>query len=338
MNGRKLKNVFVVNAMNQKIVNIYESLTAVPLQLKPFELLADSPGKSNYPQSMYLKNFTETIGGVSFEMIAVKGGKFQMGMDGEKREGPKHSVVVDDFYMSSTEVTIEMFGQFVADANYVTDAENGNICEVNAYNSWDYTRHLNWRNSQPEKGQHNQFNKLPVVFVSWNDALAFCNWLNRKTNKKYRLPTEAEWEYAAGGGEQNRTYYAGTDSEIELQKFFFPDTCVIIRVEDEDEDGALVKQYLRCFSNHTYPVKSKMTNQLGFFHLQANVQEWCSDWFDEHYYQISPYKNPQGPATGFLRVVRGGDFLTPSLPVWSRIGVVPKECSNTIGFRLVSTP
>ncbi|MCL2302764.1 MAG: SUMF1/EgtB/PvdO family nonheme iron enzyme [Lentimicrobiaceae bacterium] len=151
---------------------------------------------------------------------------------------------------------------------------------------------------------------LPVYLVSWHDVQTFITRLNSFTGKNYRLPTEAEWEYAArGGNKTNRYQYSGSNNLDEVAWY---------------SGNSLTK---------LHPVGSKKANELGLYDMSGNVWEWCNDWWG--LYTDAPQTNPTGPATGTFRIIRGGSYLDPerySLVVW-RSGILPNR-TNIVGFRL----
>jgi formylglycine-generating enzyme required for sulfatase activity len=199
-----------------------------------------------------------TVGSVTFKMVPVKGGTFEMGAtkeqlgDAQKEEKPAHSVTLSDYYIGETEVSQAL-----------------------------------WREVMNNNPSAYKGNDLPVCNVSWNDCQEFIQKLNEKTGKSFRLPTEAEWEYAARGGAESRGYlYSGSNEVLS----------VAWHNRDSNRDR----------HNGPYSIKSKDPNELGIYDMSGNVNEWCSDWFGP--YTSEPQTNPQGPATGKEHVYRGGSW------------------------------
>ncbi len=198
---------------------------------------------------------TFTVGGVTFKMIPVSGGTFMMGArDGEPSAGsyekPLHQVTLSSFSIGETEVTQALW------------------LAVMGTNPSYFTGDLN----------------RPVEKVSWNDCQTFITKLNQMTGGNFRLPTEAEWEFAARGGNQSVGYiYAGSDTPDDVAWF-------------NENSGST-----------THPVAQKQANELGLYDMSGNVSEWCSDWYDDNYYSVSPSENPTGPESGYQRVSRGGN-------------------------------
>lgn len=140
-------------------------------------------------------------------MIFIKGGCYEMGDtfgDGSSEEKPVHTVCVDDFYMGRYEVTVGEFRKFADETGYKTEAEKGDGCFYWTGKNWEKDKSKSWRNPG-----FSQTGKHPVVCVSWNDAIEYANWMGKKAGKTYRLPTEAEWEYAARSGGKNNKYSWG---------------------------------------------------------------------------------------------------------------------------------
>ena len=206
-------------------------------------------------ETEYAEKTPFTVNGVSFNMIAVKGGTFTMGATSEQGddaysyEKPTHQVTLSDYCIGETEVTQELWQA------------------VMGSNPSNFTGNL----------------QRPVEKVSWNDCQEFIKKLNQLTGKTFRLPTEAEWEYAARGGSQSKGYkYAGSNT-----------------IGD-------VAWYTSNSSSTTHPVKQKQANELGLYDMSGNVWEWCQDWYDS--YSSTPQTNPAGPSSGSNRVNRGGSW------------------------------
>lgn len=218
------------------------------------------------------------------QLVRIPGGRFPMGSpegSGEDEERPVHQVGIRDFYLGATEVTQAQW-QAIMGANPAAFAG----CDA-----------------------------CPVESVSWVDAQAFLKALGAKTGVAARLPTEAEWEYAAGGG-ATRTVWAGSSDEGQLGDFAW-------------FSGNAEKK--------THPAGTKKPNALGLFDMSGNVWEWCQDWHDLKYYASSPAENPAGPARGNARILRGGSFVNSDqgVRVAIRHRVNPEMKSiNLNGFRI----
>ena len=280
-------------------------------------------------------------GDSSYEnMVLIPGGSFEMGGDNDQAaddEFPKHKVTIAPFYMDITEVTNAQFQKFVEATRYITTAErkpdweelkktvppgtpkpadsllvaaslvfkpsNGPV-DLNDYSKWwSWVNGANWKHPQGPGSSIKGKENYPVVHVSWDDAMAYCKWAGK------RLPTEAEWEFAARGGRINQIYPWGNEPvnqgkpKTNSWEGTFP-------YYNEQRDG-----YLKYA-----PVKMFSCNNYGLFDMAGNVWEWCSDWYSHDYYKtlektysynpIGPNKSydPQDPYTP-KRVLRGGSFL-----------------------------
>jgi formylglycine-generating enzyme required for sulfatase activity len=256
-------------------------------------------------------SYTDSICGMEF--VLVNGRKFQMGDvfgDGQPHEKPVHDVLVSSFYMGRYEVKIREFKKFVGATGYKTEAEKGGGIYGYTGSKWELQAGKNWRDiGFPQTDDH------PVVGVSYNDVMEYIRWLNMQSGKRYRLPTEAEWEYAARSG-GNQEKWAGTNNESEVAEYAW---------------------YSNNSGREIHPVGQKKANGLGLYDMTGNVWEWIQDWFDEHYYKSSPEKNPTGPNSGEYRVIRGGSWgnIPKNIRASHRTRVVPQERSNSIGFRMV---
>ena len=226
------------------------------------------------------KKFKDPTTGIEF--IFVKGGCFQMGDifgDGESDEKPVHEVCIDDLYMGKYEVTQKEWNTIMG--NNPSNFKNCDNC--------------------------------PVEQVSWNDIQEYINKLNQKTRKKYRLPTEAEWEYSARSGGKNEKYAGSNDVDS-------------------------VAWYDSNSGTKTHPVGQKQPNGLGIYDMSGNVLEWVQDWYDSGYYKNSPKNNPKGADSGQYRLLRGAswDSEPQHLQASHRDWTVPSSRSSSFGFRLGS--
>ena len=235
-----------------------------------------------------------SVGGVSFAMIKIDGGTFLMGATTEQDkdafvdEGPIHEVTLADFYVGETEVTQALWYAVLG----VTIDEQKNKKKVDAV-------------------LHGVGATHPIYYVSYNDCLEFIKVLNRITNEKFRLITEAEWEYVARGGKQQCEYiYSGSQIINEVAWY-----------KDNSNDSS-------------QPVATKKPNHLGIYDLTGNVSEWCMDWYDA--YPVERQMNPQGAPKGTYRIYRGGSWHDKAVDsrVTCRIGGKTEYRSSDLGLRL----
>jgi formylglycine-generating enzyme len=265
------------------------------------------------------------LDGLSF--VTVSAGCFQMGDtfgEGQKDELPVHEVCVNRFSMAATVVTVGQFGRFVAATGYRTEAERGDGCTLFDGKTWARVPGTNWKNPGFTEGDNH-----PAVCVSWNDAQAYIGWVNRQTGGRYRLPTEAEWEFAArSGGKAER--YAGTSDTATLFRFanFCDVNCPAAwKVATEDDHQAA-----------TAPVATYAPNGLGLYEMCGNAWQWTGDWYDATYYAESPRDDPRGPVTGTGRVIRGGSWNRHPLGVRAAVRFIhdASERGSGLGIRLVT--
>jgi formylglycine-generating enzyme required for sulfatase activity len=261
------------------------------------------------------KKFRDRLngGGEGPEMVWIPAGSFQMGGSGDSDEKPVHEVSVDRFAMGQDEVTVGEFRQFVSATGYKTDAEKKGDC-WSYKDGWKKVKGANWHN--PGFSQNNNH---PVVCVSWNDATAYTNWLSQQTRQQYRLPTEAEWEYAAR---------AGTTT-----KYWWGDKIGSNKANCRNSDSGDSFDY-------TAPVGSFDANPFGIHDTVGNVWEWVRDWYDSDYYRNSPPHDPNGPSRGTYRVLRGGAWNASASDcrVAVRYHSGPGGRLLSLGFRLLRQP
>jgi formylglycine-generating enzyme required for sulfatase activity len=270
------------------------------------------------------------------ETVFIQGGTFQMGSNEVvSDEKPVHTVTVGNLYMGKYEVTVAQFRQFINEAGYQTDADKDGGSYMWTGDKWEKRSGVNWKcDAEGNIRPQSEYNH-PVIHVSWNDANEYCNWLSRKTGKSYRLPTEAEWEYAAGNGSMHTKYSWGNGDpygksggnvadESAKRKFGWSGT------RAGYDDGYAT----------TAPVGSFNPNDFGLYDMTGNVWEWCSDWYGSYYYKNSPTTDPNGPSTGSYRVSRGGGWGSGARDcrTANRGSDGPDYRSGGLGFRLVLVP
>ncbi len=274
--------------INRSLVLLYQSLAAQRLEQPHLPaLLATGASSPDLPRT-----YPETVGGVSFTMVYVAGGSFPMGDtfgdDGYEDELPVHEVTLDGYYLAETEVTQAL-----------------------------------WRAVMGSNPSNFENGQCPVEMVSWDDAQAFITKLNQLTGKKYGLPTEAQWEYAARERGKNIRFGNGQDT---------------LRPTQANFDAEYVEPYSEVgeYRAKTTPVKTFAPNALGLYDLTGNVWECCQDWYGEDYYQHSPSRNPTGPSTGPNRAARGGSWgnSPQGARVAFRYSYTPEFRYADLGFRL----
>lgn len=254
-------------------------------------------------------------------------------------EAPVHKVrITRPFYLGQHEITVGQFRKFLAISGYRPESEtDGGGYGYNPF--YDPTQsergdafdgrnpQYSWQNPGFQQGDDH-----PVVNVTWNDAVALSNWLSKAEGKKYRLPTEAEWEYACRAGTRTR-YHSGNDPQSLLQ---------VANTFDADAQKNWPQWQAYALTGRdgfafTAPVGSFAPNALGLYDMHGNVWEWVSDWHDDHYYANSPSDDPQGPATGSVRVRRGGSWHT--WPFYARASFrnwnSPTTRYTLVGMRLL---
>ena len=259
---------------------------------------------------------------VSIEQVFVPAGSFLMGSledpEAKGNEYPQHEVYIDAFWLDKTEVTNGQFEVFIKATGYQTAAERENSGRVRTETGWLTVPGVNWEHpSDPVEALPDR--NFPVVMVSWDDATAFCTWAGG------RLPTEAEWEYAARGSTAER-YPWGDEFVGEFVNFCdlnCPFSWADLGLDDSFETIAPVGSF------------ANGASWVGAFDLVGNVWEWVNDWYTNGYYEDAPYANPTGPDVGDFRVLRGGAWynLAETVRGAERGSDRPVDRDNGAGFR-----
>ena len=280
------------------------------------------------------------------KMVYIPGGSFLMGTDDKEGfpadgEGPIRKVTVNPFYMDPYAVTNKEFKAFTDETGYITDAEKfGNSFVFYQFLSkktaskvtqqvqqtpwWMVVEGASWKHPEGPDSKIDHRMDHPVIHVSWNDAQAYCTWAGK------RLPTEAEWEFAARGGLEQKKYPWGDEltpggiHQCNIWQGRFPSL-------NKKEDGYA----------GTAPVQSFPPNGYGLYNVAGNVWEWCSDWFSTNIHQRGGRKNPKGPKIGTAKVMRGGSYLCHRsycnrYRVAARTANTPDSSTGNIGFRCVA--
>jgi formylglycine-generating enzyme required for sulfatase activity len=209
------------------------------------------------------------------------------GGSGEYEKAPVHMVTLSSYSIGKYEVTV---GQYKA------------FCNATGYSMPEMSPGWGWQDNHP------------MVNVTYYDAENYCNWLVKLYGGNWRLPTEAEWEFAAKGGNKSKGYIYAGGNDLEKLAWF------------SDSYGRLTK---------TQPVGGKKPNELGLYDMSGNVREWCSDWYSP--YSVGPQSNPGGPSSGSYRLIRGGSWANAaqSCNIAIRYTEYPTMLNETDGFRVV---
>ena len=271
----------------------------------------------------------------SANFVLIHGSEFTMGSPETEVERStdetQHQVKVSDFYMGKYEVTVGEFKRFIAESGYKTDAEKAGDSYVWNGSKAVLTKGVNWRYGVSGRVRPKSEENHPVVHVSWNDAVEYCRWLSEKTGKWYRLPTEAEWEYACRAGSRTPFNKGGN-----------------ITTSQANYDGNYPYNNNRRgqYRAKTVAVDTFTPNAWGLYNMHGNVWEWCDDVYGDKYYDECKSKglveNPDGPPpeAGSGRVLRGGSWGGNAGGCRSacRACDSPDNRSSTVGFRLVYIP
>ena len=266
--------------------NLYLHILALLFALPAFSQTPGKDGKQPVPPPPLDAKMAEVVKTIESKMVQVPGGEFTMGcfnaLDSEcvYFEKPRHKVTIATFYMAKYDVTQK-----------------------------------EWKDITGKQAPGKYCAECPVVNVTWFEAQEFINKLNQLSGKNFRLPTEAEWEYAAKGGNQSHGFkYSGSNDAMEVAWY---DTLI---------------------SHEIHPVGKKKANELGLYDMSGDDWQWCSDWFDEKYYSTSPSNNPQGPQNMVTdnKAVRGGSWWGPmrDTRVATRDKWPPESKDDDVGFRI----
>ena len=275
-------------------------------------------------------------------MVSLPGGTFWMGSQDRSfpadGEGPVREITVDPFWIDATAVTNAQFSEFVADTGYQTEAERFQWSfvfagflphdhpptrAVAAATWWRQVMGASWRHPEGPHSHVDDRLDHPAVHLSWGDAVAYADWIGK------RLPTEAEWEYAARGGRHQTRYPWGDKLHPNRQHM-----CNIWQGKFPTKN-TLLDGY-----EGTCPVRAFPPNDFGLFNIVGNVWEWCSDWFSPTFHVTGPRVNPQGPSSGTHKVVKGGSYMCHKsycnrYRLGARTANTPDSATGHMGFRLV---
>jgi formylglycine-generating enzyme required for sulfatase activity len=277
-------------------------------------------------------------------MVRLDGGRFLMGTedaDGFRAdgEGPVREIILDPFHIDTAPVTVDQFAEFAAATSYQTDSERlgwsfvfqghippermAELVVTRVPNAawWCQVSGANWRRPEGPDSNVQSRGDYPVTHVSWDDAEAYCRWAGK------RLPTEAEWEYAARGGLEQAKYSwgdqltPGGEHRCNIWQGTFPTL-------DLAEDGYAGPSPVRAFPPNGY----------GLFSVAGNTWEWCADWFHPTYHVTATRRNPVGPSEGIAKVIRGGSYLCHRsycnrYRVAARTSNTPDSATTNMGFR-----
>jgi formylglycine-generating enzyme required for sulfatase activity len=279
-NAKAENAVSEFGSSEDELINLVQVAARKLLGMEVAEEKAPEKAAAGVTPPLPARPFTDPVTGMEF--VFIKGGCFEMGDtfgDGSPDEKPVHEVCLEDFHMGKYEVT---------------------------QGQWEIVMG-NYPSRFKERDR-------PVEQVSWSDVQQFINRLNDQSGRKFRLPTEAEWEYAARSGGK-REKYAGTSQEGDLGQYAW---------------------YFVNSGSQTHPVGERRPNGLGLYDMSGNVWEWCADWYGENYYKGTPKNNPEGPFNGSYRVLRGGSWFhdPENVRATYRYCFSPAYRGGTIGFRL----
>jgi formylglycine-generating enzyme required for sulfatase activity len=242
-----------------------------------------------YDDVVFKVKATANAGGI-VDLVLIEGGSFIMGNEnGQEDEKPEHEVQLSNFYISKYEITVKQYEEFCKKSGKEMPESNSE-----------------WLDDHP------------MTYISWEDAKEYCSWLSEMTGEKYRLPTEAEWEYVAKGGIHGSSNTEPSKNEIDNYAWHKGNT------------GGYAH----------YEVGKLKPNDLGIYDIIGNVWEWCEDWYGKTYYAYAPGFNPPGPPRGKTKVARGGSWREPGdiITETYRFYQSPTSRTNYVGLRVVKEP
>ncbi|MDX2284375.1 MAG: SUMF1/EgtB/PvdO family nonheme iron enzyme [Bacteroidia bacterium] len=270
------------------------------------------------------------------KMKLIPGGTFMMGSnEGGSDEKPPHSVTLQPFYLGVYEVTVEEFEAFVLASGYQTDAEKsgGSYLWID---KWELKAGVTWKHDAKGDLRPRSEYQHPVIHVSWNDAQAYCAWLSRQSGQRYRLPTEAEWEYAAGNGASHTRYSWGNGDPSGNKGGNVADETAKKSFSSWTIFNGYTDGYV-----YTAPVGQYDANTFGLHDMTGNVWEWCQDWYHSSYSGAPADGSAWESPTGSVRVIRGGGWRNGG-PAYCRVAHrffdAPGNRYSLLGFRLARTP
>jgi formylglycine-generating enzyme required for sulfatase activity len=255
------------------------------------------------------------------DLARIPAGDFLMGAaDAEDDERPVHRVFVSEFYIARYAVSHDDYARFIRETGYPPPSVRGLPLVANGERDTmfrELAAPYEWEGPLPPQGRGNH----PVVLVRFDDAVSYCEWLSAVIDRRVRLPTEAEWEKAARGGVEGRRYPWGDTVD---------ETCANFLVDPSAKAR-----------RGTRPGGTYAPNGFGLYDVIGNVWEWVSDWYARDYYGQGEPRDPRGPASGQMRIVRGGSWVNEEqskLRCACRHTVPPDTYAYSIGFRVVCEP
>ncbi len=260
--------------------------------------------------------------GEIIEFVYIEGDTYMMGSGNSNiYDAPPHRVKLSGFWMSKYEITINQFRQFLFDTGSISSLDFGD----------EHSPIKNERMYPLSGSLLGQSGDQPMVEVAWAGASEFCSWLSSKSGQSFRLPTEAEWEYACRAGTKTKHFAGDSYEEIEGYANLFD-----LTAQEEMHARVSTIPWEDHFA-YSAPVGSFSANPWGLYDMIGNVSEWCADWYDYDYYKNSPSKDPKGPATGFKKVIRGGSWNSTNSAVacYLRDSRVISTSGEAVGFRIV---